>query len=752
MFGKLIDYKILNSHSIQIHFENKDGIINIIDDCIVQFKEISTSAFAIKNDNLYSNVHFDISKENNLIKIIIKNYTYIIKDDFLIDIYKDNILISSQCKKELKKKELINKELVSQEGHNVDEEDEYSFNIQKLINKDDYIYGLGEKTGFLSKRGYEYEMYNTDNPAPQVDCFKALYKSIPFMIIFNPKYTYGFFFDNTYKQHYDLCKSEDNLIQISFLKGYYNYYFIGGNTLKDVVENYTLITGRMDLPQRWTLGYQQCRWSYMNKDELMFVARKFREEHIPCDTLFLDIDYMDHYKVFTTSNDRFPNFKEMVDELTKMNYKLVTIIDPGVKKEEGYLIYDQLIKNHMVATLNNEIYYNEVWPGISVYPSFIDEKVQKFWGEQINFLLSLGVRGIWNDMNEPASFKGPLPDNVEFKSNDTIHYHDEVHNVYAHYMAKATYEGLKKYDKRRPYIITRAAYSGTQKYSTIWTGDNHSIYAHLQMMIPMLLNLGLSGFSFAGSDIGGFSSDCTKELMIRWVEAGTFVPLFRNHSAMNTARQEPWAFDEETISIYRKFVSLRYKYIPYLYDLFFEAANTGIPVLRPLVMEFSQDKDTYEINDQYMVGSSLLVSPIVEQGKRKKLVYLPEGNWYEESTNKEYHHGYHIIDAPLDTLPLFVKEGSIIPSYLPHEYINDDEEVLILNIYPGSGNYVHYQDNGSDYKYEDGEYNMYEIVHMDNQIRINLAYSNYKPYKKIILRYLNKELEIYNYDNQVYEI
>lgn len=748
MFGKILGYK-LNDNTLTIKFENKVGEVIFIDDGIAQFKEKDTSIFAFNSINLISPLNLEVSLTNEVLNVTTGRYIYLIKEDFLVDIKKDNKLISSSTNKILKKKTILNKELQEQEGHEVNEEDDYLFSIQKEISSEDYIYGLGDKSGFLNKKGYEYEMYNTDNPAPQVECFKALYKSIPFYIVFNTSYQYGFFFDNTYKQHYDVGKTDPHIVKTSFKKGYFNYYFIGGDSLKEVVENYTFITGRMDLPQIWTLGHQQSRWSYMSENEVLEVAHQFRNLDIPCDTLYLDIDYMDHYKVFTTNKETFPHFNKMVDELTAMNFKLVTIIDPGVKKEIGYEVYEHLIKNNLVATLNNETYYNEVWPGICVYPSFIDQKTQDFWAEKTKFLVSLGVRGIWNDMNEPASFKGELPDNVEFKMDDKIYYHEEVHNIYAHYMNKATYEGLKKFDKRRPYIITRAGYSGTQKYATTWTGDQHSIYSHLQMMIPILLNLGLSGFPFCGTDIGGFCSDTTKELLIRFVEAGIFTPMFRNHSAMNTTRQEPWAFDEETLNIYRKMMKTRYQFIPYMYDLCFEASNTGLPIIRPLVMEFPFDKNTYEMNDQYMLGSNVLVSPVLEQGAKYKLVYLPEGKWFNYFTNEVYEGGYHAIKCSLDEVIIFIKEGSIIPQYEERNYIDSHTDTLILRIYPGCGNYVHYQDNGEDYQYENGEYNMYEIIHDDNFLRISLPYHFYKQYKKIILRYLDKEVSITNYNTQL---
>lgn len=736
--NKIKNYSI-NKNQIHIEFESYERIVAILDDSIFNFRDNNLSDLQI-NIKPIDNIKFITYMDNDNLNIITSSYKIIIKDDFMIDIYNNDILLSSDNILNERNIDSINYELLEKEGHSVNIVNNHKFVFNKRINKDDYIYGLGEKTGFLNKRNYDYEMWNTDNPSPHVDTFKALYKSIPFFIVHNKNYNYGYFFDVTYKSYFDIGKENSDYISISFDKGYINYFFFGGKTIKDIIKGYTTITGRSPLPQRFTLGHQQSRWSYMNKDEINYIANEYRKNNIPCDTLFLDIDYMDNYKVFTYSEKNFPNLKEIIANLNKEGFKVVTIIDPGVKKEKGYYVYDEIEKNDYAGTLNNKTYVNEVWPGEAVFPSFINPRVQDFWSNNTKFLVDLGVRGIWNDMNEPASFKGPLPDNVEFKGiNDKVHYHDEVHNVYAHYMAKATYEGLKKYDRRRPYIITRAAYSGTQKYSTVWTGDNHSIWSHLEMAIPIILNLGMSGFSFAGCDVGGFSGDATKELLARWVWLGSVTPLFRNHSAMGTRHQEPWCYDEELTDIYRKAVNFRYRIIPYIYDLFYEAEKTGIPVFRPLVLEYEDDINTFELNDELMLGEYLIASPVTTEGAKKKMVYLPRGNWYNYFTKEKYSCGYHIVDAPLDTMPIFIKEGSIIPEYPLKQFIDDKEDTLILNIFEGNGKYIHYQDNGSDFNYQNGEYNLYEINHQNIIIFIKLLHNGYDLYNKIIIKYNNKE-------------
>ena len=305
--------------------------------------------------------------------------------------------------------------------------------------------------------------------------------------------------------------------------------------------------------------------------------------------------------------------------------------------DKGYNIYDEGLENHLYATDKDGIVYkNKVWPGDSVYPDFMNERTRKWWAGNQKIMMDTGVSGIWNDMNEPASFLGPLPDDVMFNNDGTLIQHKEAHNVYGHMMAKATYEGIKTATNKRPFIVTRACYAGSQKYSTVWTGDNQSTWEHLRMSIPMLMNLGLSGMAFCGTDVGGFGFDCSAELLARWVQVGAFTPLFRNHSALGTRDQEPWAFDEETEEINRKYIKLRYKFIPYLYDLYRKCELTGAPIIRPLLFNYENDKNTYEINDQFLFGDSILVAPVVEQGARQRMVYLPEGdNWIDYWTKEE---------------------------------------------------------------------------------------------------------------------
>ena len=614
-------------------------------------------------------------------------------------------------------------ELMIQEGHTVHgQDDSCKFTLHHRLFGDESFYGLGEKTGFLDKKGYCYTMWNTDNPDPHVEnrTFEALYQSIPFFITLREGCAFGLFLDNHYKTYFDMGCESTEYYSISAADGYLDLYFLYGPDLQNVLEQYTWLTGRPPLPQLWTLGYHQSRWGYSSQQEVLDLARSFRNHDIPCDVIHMDIDYMDNYKVFTKDTSRFPDLKKLSDELARMGIKLVTIIDPGTKVEEGYSVYDDGVKNNYFALdSHGEIYQNVVWPGDSVFPDFTSQTVRDWWGEHTRFQVENGIRGIWNDMNEPASFNGPLPDDVVFPGDNHPRLHKEVHNVYGHLMAKATYEGLKKQDGRRPFVITRACYSGTQKYSTAWTGDNQSLWSHLKMSIPQLLNLGLSGMPIVGTDIGGFGENTTPELLCRWVEASCFSPLFRNHCAKYSRLQEPWQFDQETLDINRKYIRLHYRFLPYLYDLFYNCSQTGVPILRPLLMYDQNDPALRQCNDEYMVGDSLLVAPVTDQGARARIIYLPKGLWIDYWTEERIEGGRYILrEAPLDTCPIYVRAGSLIPVWPPVDHIPEHGlQDLILLYYPetestDSRPYTHYQDNGVDFDYETGSYNLftYQVV------------------------------------------
>lgn len=635
------------------------------------------------------------------------------------------------------------RELAALEGHATEETEEYPWRLVKTMEGDECFYGLGDKTGFLNKRGYRYLMWNTDNPRTQMETqeFRALYKSIPFLIVLKKRGVFGLFWDNAHKMAVDLGCDDEDCYRMEAVAGPLDYYYIAGEDMAGVVEGYTRLTGRTPLLPLWTLGYHQSRWSYGSADEVREIARLMREHDLPCDAIHLDIDYMDGYRVFTWDNTSFPDPAGLLAELKENGFKPVTIVDPGVKKDAGYPVYDEGVQNgYFLRDAGGAVYANTVWPGEAVFPDFSHPDARRWWQGLVADWLRQGVAGIWNDMNEPASFNGPLPDDLRFDGDGEPATHADMHNLYGHLMAKAT-AGAFEEAGQRPYVITRACFSGSQKYTTAWTGDNQSVWAHLQMSIPQLCNLGLSGMPMVGCDVGGFGENATPELMARWVEAGCLTPFFRNHCAGGSRRQEPWAFGDEVLSIYRKYLKLRYRLLPYLYDRLWEAAQTGLPIMRPLVLHYAHNPHTHDLNDEFLVGEELLAAPVVEQGKRMKMVYLPQGGWIDLWTGERQEGGRYILrEAPLDVCPLYIKENSILPLYpAGRTHVEEQPEPeLTLTLWGERGSYRHYQDAGQGLDYRAGAYNLYQFAWEDDRLTISLEHAGFPPYWRFTIQKDNR--------------
>jgi alpha-glucosidase len=747
MFGEIQNFRV-EDNKVHIQFAGNEGRIEIINPWTVNvfspLKYKDHYSRAIENVQIEAG-ELHVSKKSGYIEITTGALIVQVHDHFLVDFY-DTAGVPLCLDHRAGRNPFVrrgNVSIAEAEGHAaLRNSGQHKIEVVKQLFGDEKFYGLGDKTGHLNKRGYEYEMWNTDDPSPHVESHKSLYKSIPFFITFRMNTAFGIFFDNTFKSYFDMGKENSSYYYFGADDGNLDYYFIAGPQIEQVITRYTALTGTTPLPQLWTLGYHQSRWSYAPESRVMEIANGFREHDIPLDVIHLDVDYMDGYRVFTWDNERFPDPKKTIETLNKKGIKVVTIIDPGVKKDRGYSIYEEGLKKNYYATDKDGIpYVNAVWPGDSVYPDFSDSAVREWWADNQRIMLDAGVSGIWNDMNEPASFNGPLPDDVSFKNDGRPTDHREIHNVYGQLMSKATFEGIKKYTGKRPFVITRACYAGIQKYSTVWTGDNQSFWEHLRMSVPMLLNLGMSGAAYCGCDVGGFFSDSNPELLSRWVQVGCFSPLFRNHSAIGSRDQEPWAFDEETLSINRKYIKLRYQLLPYLYDLMRESEKSGLAPMRPLFLHYPQDSGTHEINDQFLFGSSLLVAPVVEQGKRHRTVYLPEGKWFDYWTKTAIEGGRVIlVEAPLDVCPIYVKAGALIPNYPVQNYVGEKNvDELKVDIYPGSGSYLHYQDDGESYGYQEGEYNEYLFTQADQkmaEIRIekrHMGYAgSYKSFEMIV--------------------
>jgi len=587
------------------------------------------------------------------------------------------------------------------------------------------FYGFGEKTGNLNKKGSVQSMWNTDVYAPHNPEINELYQSVPFLIGLRDGLSYGLFLDNIGKTQFHL--NESGAYRFAADTGELDYYFVAGPTMKDVVSRYTTLTGRMPLPPKWAIGYHQSRYSYETDTEVRELAQSFRTKQIPCDVIYLDIHYMDEYRVFTWHPTRFPQPEQLMSDLRTQGFRVVPIVDPGVKQDPKYTIYREgLAGDHFCRYLEGQLYTGVVWPQQSAFPDFTQTKTRQWWGEKHEGLVGTGIEGIWNDMNEPAIFNETktMDLNVIHQNDGNPKTHGEMHNIYGLYMSMATYEGMKQQlDGKRPFVLTRAGYAGIQKYAAVWTGDNRSFWEHLQMSVPMILNMGLSGVAFAGADIGGFAFDADAELTARWTQAGAFLPYFRNHSAIGFVRQEPWAFGEPYETVIKKAIELRYHFLPHLYTLFHETSTTGLPMCRPLVLEYPDDRNTTNLSDQFLFGSSLLVAPILTPDTTHRVVYLPEGTWVDMTTGEMHAGGRHILaQAPLDTVPLFAKAGAIYAGGSIVQHTGEQQEIT-FHVFKGDGEYTFYEDNGETFDYENGAYNLLTLTQADQCEQLVLAWN-----------------------------
>ena len=727
--NQLLCINEMSDGSVELEYVNGSLFVTIFENEMVHISQIhGRNSVAIEPENIPAVYKSKIDKEKQ--EISAGNIRIKVWENQKLDIFYQGVLVLSDVERTGQETGISEEdtELAKLEGHaGGGDEAGHTSAIVKKLGKEDAVYGLGDKPGCLNRRGYVYVNWNTDNPAPHVDSFKSLYKSIPFFMVLGENYCYGIFADNTYKTTFDFGFESSEYYVVSHEKGFLDYYFFPGEKPSDVVKKYTGLTGTTPLFQRWIYGSHQSRWGYCSQDEILGIAEAFEKNEIPCDVIHMDIDYMDGYRVFTFDKERFPDTKALSETLADKGIKLISIIDPGVKKDEAYFMYREGMEMDAFAhDAQGAVYENAVWPGTSVFPDFSREDVRKWWGEKTKILLDHGIRGIWNDMNEPASFRGPLPDDVKFAAGA----HDEIHNIYGHLMAKATYEGLLEHDNgRRPFVLTRAAYAGSQKYCGGWTGDNHSIWSHLTLSLEQICNLSLCGMAMCGSDIGGFGSDVTPELLVRFYQAAVFAPFFRNHSAVGTRRQEPWLFDEKTRDAVRKTVRLRYRFIPYIYDLARECERTGEPIVRPLVYEYPHDKMVRNICDEYLLGKFVLVAPVTVPGKFAREVYLPEGEWYDYETNEKYTGGKYILaDAPLDKVPVFIRAGAILP--VAEGNIQSTEDITSENTriltYPGQGTFIHYEDDNETLAYREGSYNAMEYTLNGEKLEKKVIHKGYK--------------------------
>ncbi len=582
--------------------------------------------------------------------------------------------------------------------------------VFKSLLEEEHFFGLGEKTGGLDRRGREFVMWNSDTPA-YTDRTDPLYQSHPFFLGMRAGRAYGIFFNNTHRSYFNMGAGNARLYFFRAEGGPLSYFFFTGPDSKYILSRYSELVGRMPLPPKWALGYQQCRWSYYPDREVRTLAQTFREKKIPADVIYLDIHYMDGYRCFTFDKNRFPNPAKMLADLQRMGFKVVTIVDPGIKVDPGYAIYDNGVAgNHFIKYPDGELYSGEVWPGKSHFTDYARTVSRKWWGDLHKDFLDQGIAGFWNDMNEPAVWGREAPLLVEFDKDGKKTSLKEMHNVFGHLMAQATYEGLRRHrPNERPFILTRAGFSGTQRYAASWTGDNIATFEHLELAIRLCQSMSVSGIPFVGADVGGFAGTPSTELMARWVQVGAFTPFFRAHTEANTPDQEPWSFGEEVEQINRQYIELRYRMLPYAYTQFQRASTTGLPIMKPLFLEYPGEPETFAWHNHttYLWGDDILVAPVTREGERLRKVYLPKGEWYDFWDNKVYAGGQYIyVDAPLEKLPLFVHAGAVIPMGEVQQYVGEKPDSLItLHVYPGENRAsALYEDDGRSFAYENGEW------------------------------------------------
>jgi len=619
-------------------------------------------------------------------------------------------------------------------GFHWEENYEYGGNtvkLSKITQSGESFYGMGDKAMHSNLKGKRVENWVTDQFAFAKEQ-DPLYKAIPFYIGLNKGNAYGIYFDNSFRTGFDFSQERRNITSFWADGGEMNYYFIFGPDMPKVVSSYSSLTGTPELPPMWALGFHQSKWSYYPESNVKDITNEFRRLQIPCDAIYLDIDYMDGFRCFTWDKNHFPDPKRMIQELEEDGFKTVVMIDPGIKVDRNYWIYNEALENgYFCKRGDGPLMHGKVWPGECNFPDFTNPEVREWWAELYKeFMSELGVHAVWNDMNEPAVMEVP----TKTAPLDTRHDYDghpcthrKAHNVYGMQMVRATYEGVKKYVyPKRPFVITRAAFAGTQRYSSTWTGDNVATWEHLWIANVQVQRMCLTGYSFVGSDIGGFAEQPDGELFARWIQLGVFHPFCRVHSSGDHGNQEPWSFGAEITDIVRKFVNLRYQLLPYLYTMFYKYVKENIPMIQSLVFFDQEDNQTHFRTDEFIFGEKILVCPIQEPNAQGRRMYMPRGEWYDFWTNEYVVGGKEKwVAAEIDMLPVFVKAGAIIPKYPVQQYVGEKKiEELLLEVYFKEGIETSevYEDAANGYDYKKGRYSLsnYKLTGKDNSLTIQL--------------------------------
>lgn len=582
--------------------------------------------------------------------------------------------------------------------------------VYKKLQQGERFVGLGEALGNLDKRGMGITLNNTDN-YKYGDTRLPMYTSVPFYMGIHHQQVYGLFYNNSYKSFFNFASSTPNFSSVSFEGGDMDYFFMYDESPAKVIEQYTSLTGRMQLPPMWSIGYHQSRCTYYPQDKVEWIAETFRNKKIPLDCIVLDADYQQGYQPFRTNTERFPDLPALAASLAKQRIELTASVYPGVKIDSTYESYtDGLKKDVFIKYADGSLFETEIAPLRCYLPDYTNPKTRSWWISKMKWMVTNGVHGYWNDMNEPAVAGSYLPDNLLFDFDGRKANALEAKNLYGFQMARSSYEaGIQNEKDRRPFVLTRSGFAGVQRYSAVWSGDNTSKDEGLLSGVLLNSQLGLSGISFCGYDVGGYIGDASKDLYKRWIEAGVFSPFCRNHREFFGAAGEPWAYGEEAEAISKTFIGFRYRMMPYMYSTFYEASQTGLPIARSLCINYPHDDKVYDNNYQYqfLFGDALMVVPLASQDKIKKM-YLPKGDWFNFYTDeqltgeKEWSQ-----EVPVYELPIFVKASSIIPLQSTVQSTKDKaSDTLYLHIYNGTtkNSFMFYEDAGDGFGYQQQEY------------------------------------------------
>ena len=620
------------------------------------------------------------------------------------------------------------------------------FRVYKQRTTEDHFFGLGDKPGPLDRSEEAFTMWNTDHFAWQ-ESTDPIYKSIPFFLQMRQGRTLGVFFNNTYRSFFDFGRENAGVYSFGAEDGPLDYFLLYGPEPKQVLSTYAWLTGPTPLPPLWSLGFQQSRYTYSPESELLAVEQRLRADHIPSDVLWLDIDFQKNNMPFTVDPERFPDFPGLVKKLSADKFRLVVITDLHIARQPGigYEPFDSgTAQDRFVKLPDGSTYVGTVWPGPAIFPEFTQAQTRVWWGSLFKGFVAEGVAGFWNDMNEPAVFGVPtktMPDNVQhridepgFQKRTTDH--REIHNVYGMLNSEATFQGmLQLRPEERPFVMTRASFAGGQRYAVTWTGDNSSTWNHLRMTMPQLMNLGLSGFSMAGADVGGFAGSPSPELLTKWLEIAAFQPIDRDHSAKGTRPHEVWVDGPEQENIRRHFIEERYRLLPYLYTVAEQTSHDGIPMMRPLFVEFphaTADEHPLDLDAggaEFLVGPDLLVAPNPSPDEIAPYeIHLPPGTWYDYWTGERFERKKRVqaldleqrdqlhqdkplmMEPKLETLPVYVRGGSIVPiEPLTQSTAETPSGPLTLRVYPATDAATPckgevYADDGHSFAYRRGEF------------------------------------------------